>query len=121
MKWLLALALLAVAILPADAKPIALRIHEAVEEVCPIDGISIEDAKDKKTWRIDFRSTATDEQKKAARQVVKDFDPNGEDPKEVSKKAASNRLKNAIRGDDQAELFSALKEALKEGALKVEE
>ena len=50
-------------------------LDAAIKAVCPIDGVSVGRANDKATWRIDFKKEATDEQRKAARDVVAAFDP----------------------------------------------
>lgn len=120
MRLFLALALLAVAALPAEARPLALRLHEAVEAVAPIDGVSIGDPKDKKTWRADFKPTATEDQKYAAKKVIKEFDADAPDEVEGAKQEAATRLENALGSDDQAEVISALKEALKAGVIRFE-
>jgi hypothetical protein len=104
----------------AEAKPKALRLHEAIAAVCPIEGVSLTDENDKKTWRIDFAKSATSAQKQAAKDVVKNIDLDAPDEEDEAKKAASTRLKNAVKGDDTAEIVNALKDALKTGALKTE-
>lgn len=50
-------------------------LHLAVAAVCPIEGVSLGAQDDKETWRIDFSSGASDEQKAAAQAVVTAFDP----------------------------------------------
>jgi len=51
-----------------------LQLHEAISAVCPIDGVSVRRFDDKDTWRIDFGTGATDQQKSAAAAVVAAFD-----------------------------------------------
>ena len=53
---------------------IAKQLHDQISSVCPIDGVSIGRKDDKLTWRIDFKSEATQEQRNAARAVVDTFD-----------------------------------------------
>ncbi len=53
----------------------AAALERALKSVCPIDGVSFGDAKDKSTWRIDFAATATQAQRAAAIAVLEDFDP----------------------------------------------
>lgn len=55
---------------------ITTKLDAAIRAVCPIHGISIGRKDDKTTWRIDFTSEATEEQKAAARAVLASFDPN---------------------------------------------
>ncbi len=50
-----------------------IQLHEAIEAVAPIDGISIGDWDDKSTWRIDFKPEATNEQRVAAESVLIDW------------------------------------------------
>lgn len=50
------------------------RLDQAIKQVCPIDGISIGDPNDKKTWRIDFKDNVTLAEKTAAFSVVQTFD-----------------------------------------------
>lgn len=118
--WLIALAL-AITTAPAWAadKPVAQRLHEAIEEVCPIDGVSIADKDDKKTWRIDFKATASSVQKEAAKQVLRNFDVSAPDLEDVARKAAAAKLQDAVKGEDNAAVVDALKEALETGALKI--
>lgn len=54
---------------------IALQVHRAIEQVCPIVGVSIGDKNNKATWRIDFTPEATSKQQEAAAKVVLDFSP----------------------------------------------
>jgi hypothetical protein len=51
-------------------------LHDAIAAVAPIDGVAVGIPTDKTTWRIDFQTSATDEQKQAAAAVVAAFDPN---------------------------------------------
>jgi hypothetical protein len=52
---------------------IADRLSMAVAAVCPIDGVSIGDERDRSTWRVAFMSTATNAQKLAAQAVIDAF------------------------------------------------
>lgn len=45
----------------------------SITAVCPIDGLSIGNVNDKKTWRIDFSPNATPDQQTAALQIINDF------------------------------------------------
>lgn len=51
----------------------ALRLHEAVAQVCPIDGISVGAPGDRSTWIVSFGAAATDQQKAAAASVIQSF------------------------------------------------
>lgn len=50
-------------------------LHEAIESVCPIDGVSIGDESDRTTWRVDYCDAATSQQRAAADQVLASYDP----------------------------------------------
>lgn len=51
-------------------------IHNAISQVCPIDGISVGSIADKSTWRVDYSPSATTTQKTAAEDVVRTIDVN---------------------------------------------
>jgi len=53
---------------------IAQKLHEAVQAVCPIAGVSIGSGEDKATWRIDYLDEATPAQRAAAEGVMDSFD-----------------------------------------------
>lgn len=55
---------------------VAQRLVEAISVVCPIDGVSLGDLADKTTWRIDYKASATQQQRSDARTVLTNFDPN---------------------------------------------
>lgn len=57
---------------------LAITLTAAVAAVAPVDGVSIGDEGDKSTWRVHFRTDATDDQKRAANYVVASFDVAGE-------------------------------------------
>lgn len=48
-------------------------LDRKISAVCPIHGVSIGDATDKETWRIDYKSEATEEQRAAASAVLATF------------------------------------------------
>lgn len=50
-------------------------IDESLKAVCPIKGMRFAKIEDKSTWKINFQECATDEQKKAAFDVLAAFDP----------------------------------------------
>lgn len=59
-------------------------ITDKIKEVCPIYGISMPNAMDKQTWRIEYKPDATNEQKLQAATIlsnytVKSFDLQRED------------------------------------------
>jgi hypothetical protein len=69
------------------------QLHALIAEVAPIDGISVGDDKKKETWRIDFKSDATDEQKVAAKAVVEQFDQSlVHEPRLILKSVIVDRL-----------------------------
>lgn len=71
-KLALILSLIALPAMAADN--LAMRLHDAVEKVAPIDGVSLESKRDKSTWRIDFKKEATQKQKDAAQKVIDEFE-----------------------------------------------
>jgi hypothetical protein len=53
-----------------------LDLHDQIQAVCPIDGVSVGRENDKLTWRIDFKPEATAPQRANAQAVVAAFDFN---------------------------------------------
>ena len=49
-------------------------LDQKIKEICPIHGISFKDLADKRTWRLDFKDEATDQQKADARAYIQSFD-----------------------------------------------
>jgi hypothetical protein len=49
-------------------------LTEAIEIVCPIHGVAIGSRNDRRTWRIDYKPEATEQQKAAAQAVLLAFD-----------------------------------------------
>lgn len=56
-------------------------LHERIESVCPISGVSLGSHNDKSTWRINFRPEATPVQRAAAQTVLDAFDVATEEQK----------------------------------------
>lgn len=50
------------------------QLDKALKAVCPVSGVSIGRKNNKATWRIDFMDEATDEQKKAAQDILNSMD-----------------------------------------------
>jgi hypothetical protein len=50
-------------------------LHDRLQLVCPIVGVSVGKLADKATWRIDFAPEATAEQRTAAQAALQAFDP----------------------------------------------
>lgn len=67
-------------------------LDTAIRAVCPIHGVSVGRANDKTTWRIDFTSDATPEQRVAAQAVVAAFDSVAEEAAVDSKRLAREAL-----------------------------
>lgn len=63
------------------------RLDAAIRAVCPIVGVSLEKAADKRTWRIQFAAGATDAQKVAAQAVLDAFDTAAADAAEAARAA----------------------------------
>jgi hypothetical protein len=53
---------------------VAQSLHDKLLSVAPIEGVSISDESDKSDWRIDFKSSATEQQRKAAVDILENFD-----------------------------------------------
>jgi hypothetical protein len=51
----------------------AANLHKAIEAVCPIDGISIGDVNNKTTWDIQFKTSATAQQRINAQTILDTF------------------------------------------------
>lgn len=49
-------------------------LHDAINKICPIDGVSIGRIDDKKTWRVDFKSEVTKQQQKDVEAIIASFD-----------------------------------------------
>lgn len=50
-------------------------LHDDIAAACPIDGVSIGDPTDKSTWKLHFQESATDEQRKAALDILEGHAP----------------------------------------------
>ncbi len=57
-----------------------IELHEALEAVCPIKGVSVGRVDDKSTWRINFSDEATEAQQAAAMAVCDGFTFSGAAP-----------------------------------------
>lgn len=57
-----------------DKKQSLIPLHNAIEAVAPIFGVSVPNFGDPTTVRIDFKDEATDEQRKAAQAVLSAYD-----------------------------------------------
>lgn len=71
-------------------------VDQAVQKVCPIDGISFGKLDDKKTWRIDFKREATDDQKKLAHEVVEKFVWDEKEQENAERKAQCEKYKDDL-------------------------
>jgi len=49
-------------------------LHSSIAAVCPVNGVSVGDKIDKRTWRVDFAPEDTVEQRGAARSTISAFD-----------------------------------------------
>lgn len=68
------------------------RLHERIAAVAPIHGVSIGDASDTSTWRIDFAPEATARQRADAQGILDGIDPDAPAPHFVPKLAVVDRL-----------------------------
>jgi hypothetical protein len=82
----------------------------AIEQVCPINGVSIGRRDDKSTWRIDYRAAANDQQKAAALAVVEAFDQlavfKAELKLRVDEDAERNRMRYITPGTGMAMTYA---------------
>ena len=62
-------------------------LDQTIKYVCPIDGVSVGNPKDKSTWRIDFKDEATKAEKDAAQVILGGWDINKTDYREDRRKA----------------------------------
>ena len=59
------------------------QLHRQISQVCPIASVSIGRSDDKRTWRIDFADSATQEQRTAAAGALAAFDVIAAEQQEV--------------------------------------
>lgn len=85
-----------------------LRLHEAIAEAAPIDGVSVGTWDDKKTWRIDFAAGATKAQRAAAQNALDAFDPDAPDPSRLVRKSLIiERLAKVGKLEDASKALNA--------------
>ena len=75
------------------------KLHEAIAAVCPIQGVSVGNAADKGTWRIDFDPAATQQQKTAAQAALAAFSAAADEADEQAAKDRVVALEAASRSD----------------------
>lgn len=68
-------------------------VESVVAEVAPVHGVSIGTPQDKSTWRISFKSEATDQQRAAAAAVLASFDVAAEIARQALPRIAVSRLR----------------------------
>jgi hypothetical protein len=76
-----------------------IELHNAIQAICPIEGVAIGDSGDKTTWRIDFLPRATLAQRQTAQAVLDTFAPSLPKPSIVSQIAvlsADQALKDIL-------------------------
>lgn len=71
---------------------LAAELHARVALLAPIVGVSIGDAADKTTWRIDFLPEATDSEKAASADCMASFDPATAIVRQIRKSTVVARL-----------------------------
>lgn len=52
------------------------KLTDRISEIAPIEGVGLGNINDKSTWRIDFKNSATDEQKMTANNFLQSYDVN---------------------------------------------
>ena len=67
-------------------------IHEEIQKVCPIVGMSFGVLEDKSTWQIRFADEATEEQKKSAQVLLDAFEWNEQTQKYAERKALKQEM-----------------------------
>jgi hypothetical protein len=66
-------------------------LHDAINQVCPITGVSIGTLSDRTTWRFTPSPSATDQQKAAAQTLIDTWDiSDGMDDKRAAKDAMTH-------------------------------
>lgn len=88
-------------------------LNDAVAAVAPIDGVSVGRAEDRSTWRIDFATGATAEQRASAQAVLAAFDPAAPTADDV-RAEASRRLRGRFGARDGAHLEIIIANASRE-------
>lgn len=73
-KGMAATVLLLLCCVAAHSEPAMAKLEAALTAACPLDGFSVGSWSDKKTWRLDFSSAATAQQRTACAQAVAGFD-----------------------------------------------
>jgi hypothetical protein len=89
------------------------KLHEDIEAVCPIHGVSVGDPTDKQTWTIHFKDEATGQEQTDAQAVVDGFDWDGEQTKldniaKHKKKAALKQAKTEATDESDTDAANAI-------------
>lgn len=87
-------------------------LHAAVAVACPIHGVSVGDLANKATWRVDFKTEATQNQRTAAQGVIDGFDAAtlNEPPAAATTADFETVCQNALtNGDSRVDLRRLLK------------
>lgn len=71
-------------------------IQEAVDKVCPNWGMSFGKLDDKKTWTVNFKQEATDDQKKQAQAVIDNFVWDDKAKKDAEHKSKIDQYQNDL-------------------------
>lgn len=86
-------------------------ITRAIAAVAPIDGVAFPDLTDKKSWRIDYQPSATDQHKAAAQAVIDGFDVNAPENQPPAPRDLNAEI-DALRADSDALRAALIKRAV---------
>jgi len=87
----------------------AIKLHNAIAAVCPINGVYIGDASDKSTWGFHALENATPEQIVSARSIIDSADLSIlDDVKYITKVTAYNRIEEKYGEEKLNQVFDIL-------------
>lgn len=74
-------------------------LYDTISPICPIDGVSIGRKNNKTTWRIDFKDSATEQQKNDAFRIIDKFDINAYLVRDAEKATADGEAISYVKVD----------------------
>ena len=84
------------------------RLHEVISAVCPIDGVSVVNARDRGTWSVAYSPTATPAQIAAAKAILASVD----DSEAAGKAHAQSKAKDELTKTQAWVMMQALMDEL---------
>lgn len=94
-------------------------LTKEIEKLAPIDGVSVGSWQDKDTWRVDYKTSATNTQKQAVNAFIDAFDPTTPTPDDV-RAEAGRRMIALIGARDATDLAIKIQNGLRESARLLE-